>query len=106
MDYGWINSKTEHMGAFPPPLCLPCSCERGLLGRTSRDVQGRMEQTWGLLPCAPHARPGARGHGECSGTGSGEAAKGQEKQPGTLSALSSRAPHPLLHFYANTPPII
>lgn len=36
MDYGWINSKTEHMGAFPPPLCLPCSCERGLLGRTSR----------------------------------------------------------------------
>ena len=39
MDYGWINSNTEHMRTLQPRLCLPRSCSVegvGLLGRSFR----------------------------------------------------------------------
>lgn len=58
MDYGWINSKTEHMQTLWPPLCLPCSCSLEGARSAGQSFRGLRVQCRAFLGEAQSREPG------------------------------------------------
>lgn len=58
MDYGWVNSKTEHMRTRRPPLCLPCSCSLEGARSDGQIFQGLRLQCQAFLDAAQPGEPG------------------------------------------------
>lgn len=68
MDYGQINSKTEHMRMLQPPPCLPCSCSAEGARFAGQIFPSLRLRCWAVLDAA---QTGELGRIEGSGEGRG-----------------------------------